>query len=338
MPSIRYAFVRCSSTVSSITNRVCAIWRWSAGAPRARTLAAPRASGGVHSGQLEPRWALAAGAEVAPAAFGQRRGAALLRQLQRQPQGTPASRPGADRPVPLPGRPGRTHAPAGPATPRPPTRPPEQPEAFVAAEHSARSTERAGERARSPEGPRRRQAVARQPHRSLVVAELGKRSGRVGAVLGLDGRSRSVRRPATHRGPDRGSSTATHRRFGSRSRATDHDLYRRHHRHVLHAHFTAGRPAPDRWLGQHPADIVLDPRRRLRARTRRDPLLHGLGASRRALRHKTCQRRCRSSESSAAATASSSSPAKTTGMAPAAQPFHDPSGRGRRRRHARDRR
>jgi hypothetical protein len=40
--------------------------------------------------------------------------------------------------------------------------------------------------------------------------------------------------------------------------ATDHDLYHRHHRHVLHAHFTAGRPAPDRWLGQHPADIVLE--------------------------------------------------------------------------------
>jgi hypothetical protein len=256
MPSIRYAFVRCSSTVSSITNRVCAIWRWSAGAPRARTLAAPRASGGVHSGQLEPRWALAAGAEVAPAAFGQRRGAALLRQLKRQPQGTPASAPalidqfrsrvGPGVRMLQPGRRrlDRRHgllSSPGPSSP-PITRP------------APRTSGRARAEPRRPAPP---SGVARQPHRSLVVAERGKRSGRVGAPLGLGGRSRSVRRRATHRGPT-GDRRPRPTGASGLAPATDHDLHRRHHRHVAHAHFTAGRPAPDRSLGQHPADIVLE--------------------------------------------------------------------------------
>jgi hypothetical protein len=192
--------------------------------------------------------------------------------------------------------------------------------------------------ARSPQRPRRRQAVARQPHRSLVVAELGKRSRPSRSATRSGGRSRSVGRRATQGGPERGRRLRPTGAPGLVP-ATDHDLDRRHHRHVLHVHFIAGRAAADRWLGQYPAGIVLelDDAHELGAPR---PLLHGLGASRRALGHKTLPASLSVDEVLRLGDRLIVEPGGDHWHGTAPRPFHDPPphGRGRRRRHARDRR
>jgi hypothetical protein len=238
-----------------------------AGQPEPRRAAARRRTG--HQALIRPApWRRTSASAPAPTAGHPCLAPpALIDQLRSQiGQGVRMLQPGRRRLD-------RRHGlPSSPRSSSPPTTRP--------AARSERASTRGARRPAPPSGGRppaaslarrRRAGQALRPPRSAT------RSG---------GRSRRVRRRATHRSPERGSSTRPNRRFGCRSRHRPRPRPR-HHRHVLHLHFIAGRAPADRWLGQHPADTVLELDDAHEAPTRRDPLLHGLAAPRRAPGHKT---------------------------------------------------